>query len=257
MPQDVSHDHCEHPLVFADEFPTLAHFGIFLMHKRDYEEAARLVRGGCVLDLGCNNGYGSRILADACRRVVAVDVSEAAIADATRRFGERGIDFRTVDGTTLPFRDAAFDSVVSFQVIEHVEELEPYLSEIARVLKPGGQAIFTTPNKAVRLDPGMSPWNKHHVQEFTEGELRGLLSRYFATVRVRGQFATPELYRIERNRCATSRALARNTRAADRAWPLAGWTTPRVVWGTPCLRYRAGLLPRLLMSGHPVEWASA
>jgi ubiquinone/menaquinone biosynthesis C-methylase UbiE len=223
MDQDISHDRHEHPLVFFDEFRTLADFGIFLMHKRDYEEAARLVRGRSVLDLGCNNGYGSRILADACRRIVAVDVSEAAIADAIRRFGNVGIEFQTVDGEMLPFEDGAFEAVVSFQVIEHIAEPDNYLSEIVRVLGPEGQAIFTTPNKAIRLDVGMAPWNKHHVQEFTHQELRDLLRSYFTRVRVRGQFASGDLYRIERARCARSRALARGGASARvqqwlRAW---------------------------------------
>jgi ubiquinone/menaquinone biosynthesis C-methylase UbiE len=210
----MTQDRDEHPLVFFDEFHTLADFGIFLMHKRDYEEAARLVRDRSVLDLGCNNGYGSRILAGACRRVTAVDISEAAIADAIRRFGDLGINFQWVDGITLPFQDGTFDAVVSFQVIEHVDEPDGYLSEIVRVLGPEGQAIFTTPNKAIRLDPGMAPWNKHHIQEFTHQELRDLLASYFTRVRIRGQFASGDLHRIERARCARSRALARSGVAA-------------------------------------------
>ena len=215
MTQDISLDRDEHPLVFLDEFQSLADFGIFLMHKRDYEEAARLVRDRSVLDLGCNNGYGAGILAGVCEEVTAVDISEAAIADAIRRFGDLGINFQRVDGTTLPFQDGRFDAVVSFQVIEHVDEPDGYLSEIVRVLRPGGRAIFTTPNKAIRLDPGIAPWNKHHIQEFTHQELRDVLTSYFARVRIRGQFASGDLYRIERARCARSRALARSGAAAN------------------------------------------
>jgi SAM-dependent methyltransferase len=223
MTQEISYDRGEHPFVFADDFPTLVDFGVFLMHKRDYEEAARFTQGQFVLDLGCNNGYGSRILADTCRRVVAVDVSEAAVADAISRFGNFGIEFQTVDGDTLPFQDGMFDGVVSFQVIEHIEQPDRYLSEIVRVLRPGGQAIFTTPNREIRLESGMSPWNKYHVQEFRHQELRDLLSSYFATVRVRGQFASGTLYRIERDRYARSRTRARNTTRARIARRLRVW----------------------------------
>jgi ubiquinone/menaquinone biosynthesis C-methylase UbiE len=198
----------EHPLVAPDRFESLVDFGIFLMHKRDYEEAARLLQGQTVLDLGCNNGYGASILARTCREVHAVDVSSAAIDDAVGRFGDLGIVFRQVDGGRLPFADAAFDAVVSFQVIEHVDDVDTYLSEIARVLKPGGRALFTTPNKRLRLKPGMKPWNRFHVQEFAHDELRCLLASYFTRVRLRGQFASERMYRLERRRCEAARAQA-------------------------------------------------
>ena len=200
----------DHPLVFADRFDRLADFGVFLMHKRDYEEAAALTRGSCVLDLGCNNGYGADILARGCSKVVAADVSEAALADAEARFDDRGIVFQVIDGRSLPFSDATFETVVSFQVIEHVDDVDTYLGEIRRVLKPDGRALLTTPNKRIRLDPGMTPWNRFHVQEFTHEELRWLLACYFKSVRVRGLFASERMYRMERKRYERSRALARN-----------------------------------------------
>jgi ubiquinone/menaquinone biosynthesis C-methylase UbiE len=198
----------EHPLVAPDRFESLVDFGIFLMHKRDYQEAARLLQGRTVLDLGCNNGYGASILASTCREVHAVDVSAAAIEDAVRRFGDLGIAFSRVDGRRLPFADAAFDAIVSFQVIEHVDDVDTYLSEIVRVLKGGGRALFTTPNKKLRLKPGMKPWNRFHVQEFAHDELRCLLSSYFTRVRLRGQFASERMYRLERRRCEAARAQA-------------------------------------------------
>ena len=64
------------------------------MHLKAYEEAASLAAGKVILDLGCNNGYGSAVLDEACSQVVAVDVSPAAIVDAKERFGNRRIDFR-------------------------------------------------------------------------------------------------------------------------------------------------------------------
>jgi ubiquinone/menaquinone biosynthesis C-methylase UbiE len=142
-------------------------------------------------------------------------VSAAAIEDAVSRFGDLGIVFSRVDGRRLPFTDAAFDAVVSFQVIEHVDDMDAYLSEIVRVLKPGGRALFTTPNKKLRLKPGMKPWNRFHVQEFTHDELRCLLANYFTRVRLRGQFASERMYRLERRRCEAARDLG-NSRLRER-----------------------------------------
>lgn len=237
----------EHPLVAPDEFETLVDFGIFLMHKRDYEEAARLLQGQTVLDLGCNNGYGASILARSCREVDAVDVSAASIEDARRRFDDANIVFRQVDGGRLPFADAAFDAVVSFQVIEHVDDVDAYLSEIVRVLKAGGRALFTTPNKKLRLKPGMKPWNRFHVQEFTHDELRRLLVSYFARVRLRGQFASERMYRLERRRCEAARAQARAPLRAHLKGALQSLVPP--AWWPRVRALRAWLLYRQPVQG--------
>ncbi len=118
-----------------------------------------------------------------------------------------------IDGTVLPFQAETFDVVTSFQVIEHLADTSAYLAEIARVLKPGGLAMFTTPNAPIRLDPGMRPWNKFHVREFEAVELAETLQTAFSKVAVRGLFAIDELYRVEYDRCQASLAKARRRQA--------------------------------------------
>lgn len=198
----------EHPLEFIDRFESIEDYCLHLMHRRSYEEAAALSRQKDVLDFGCNNGFGTNVLSQSAKSVIGVDVSPSALADARIRFP--GQDFRLVDGVSLPFDSAAFDVVVSFQVIEHIADLGPYLAEIVRVLKPGGQAVFTTPNAEIRLDPGMKPWNRFHVHEYSADELRTSLSSAFADVVVRGLFAKEELYQVEYQRCQRALNLARN-----------------------------------------------
>src|SRR5438046_2777514 len=122
------------------------------MHLRAYEAAAQRAKALRVLDLGCNNGYGTNIIGAVAASVIGCDVSEAALADAYRRFPK--IEFRRIDGISLPFPHDQFDMVTSFQVIEHIADTESYLAEIWRVLRPGGIALLTTPNAAIRLDPG-------------------------------------------------------------------------------------------------------
>jgi SAM-dependent methyltransferase len=130
-----------------------------------------------------------------------VDVSQAAI-DTARKLRQRdNIEFRPIDGAALPFSDEMFDLVSSFQVIEHVVEVRPYLEEIKRVLKPGGKVLFTTPNRVIRLDPGMRPWNSFHVREYTAAELSAILREVFPQTTVKGLMAPPELYDIEFARC--------------------------------------------------------
>lgn len=196
----------EHPLVFSDRFESIEAYCLFLMHMRAYEEAAQRSTGLAVLDLGCNNGYGTSQIAASSASVIGCDVSESALSDARKRFPN--IDFRRIDGLSLPFADGQFDVVISFQVIEHVDDTAVYLAEICRVLKFPGTAIFTTPNAAIRLDPGMRPWNRFHVREYRAHELSQTLRETFVEVNLRGLFASEELYQIEYRRC--QRALEMN-----------------------------------------------
>ena len=198
-----------HPLEFSGRFSSLADYCLHLVHLKAYEEAASLAAGKVILDLGCNNGYGSAVLGEACSQVVALDVSPAAIVDAKERFGNRRIDFRVYDGLNIPFDSQSFDMVASFQVIEHLEDTVPYLTEIARVLRPSGVALFTTPNAAIRLDRHMKPWNEFHVREYRADELADLLKTVFENVEIRGLFAAEELYRIEFERCQKALRTAR------------------------------------------------
>jgi SAM-dependent methyltransferase len=190
-----------HPLVFSGRFSSLTDYCLHLMHLKAYEEAASLAAGKAILDLGCNNGYGSAVLGEVCSQVVALDVSPSAIEDARERFGNRDIDFRLYDGRNIPCDNQSFDVAVSFQVIEHLADTAPYLTEITRVLRPSGSALFTTPNAAIRLDRDMKPWNEFHVGEYRADELAGILKVVFDEVNIRGLFAIEELYQIELDRC--------------------------------------------------------
>jgi ubiquinone/menaquinone biosynthesis C-methylase UbiE len=205
----------QHPMEFFDKFETPEAYGLHLMHSTAYEEAARLVPTGRVLDLGCNNGYGSYKLSQHGHEVIGVDVSAEALADARRRFSAPNLKFKQVSGLDLPFASSSFDLITSFQVIEHIVDMGPYLAEIQRVLKPGGIVAFTTPNANIRLDPGMKPWNRFHVQEFTAEQLEIVLRPVFAEVKVRGLFADDAIYQTEFKRCQHALQQARQARHAD------------------------------------------
>jgi SAM-dependent methyltransferase len=84
----------QHPMEFFDKFETFEAYGLHLMHSAAYEEAAGLVPHGRVLDLGCNNGYGSYKLSRYGHEVVGVDVSAEALADAKRRFSTANLGIR-------------------------------------------------------------------------------------------------------------------------------------------------------------------
>jgi SAM-dependent methyltransferase len=100
----------------------------------------------------------TRILAWAADRgacAFGVDISEPTVAQAKTAFGGTSVlRAAAADVRELPFRDASFDAVYSMGTIEHFDETEQAVKEIARVLKPGGRAIVGVPN---RHDPFLRP----------------------------------------------------------------------------------------------------
>ena len=198
-----------HPLAFTGSFYSNEEYISHLVHMKAYEVATALAKGLTVLDLGCNNGYGTVEIGRGAKRIVGLDVSASALDSARRLHASTNVEFLHFEGDTIPFDARSFDLVVSFQVIEHIENPRPYLQEIHRVLKTEGIALFTTPNAAIRLDPGMKPWNPFHVREFTCAQFGDVLREVFDNVEVRGLFATDEVYNMEFMRCQSALANAR------------------------------------------------
>jgi SAM-dependent methyltransferase len=98
-----------------------------------------------VLDLGCLDGTVGALFVAQGNRVSGIDASRTAI----ERARERGLDARLGNlDDALPFADAAFDVAFAGEIVEHVFEIDPMLSEVYRVLRPGGTLIVTTPNLA-------------------------------------------------------------------------------------------------------------
>jgi SAM-dependent methyltransferase len=145
-------------------------------HLARYQFAATLADGLRVLDAACGEGYGTEMIARAgAKSVVGVDLDEKAVEHARARYG---LDFRQGDVGALPFEDASFDLVVSFETIEHVKEGGRVLSEFRRVLTEEGLLVISTPNKSEYL---MS--TDFHEREYTSDEFRALLEAEFGDVR--------------------------------------------------------------------------
>ena len=211
-PRPKSHDEMVashavgHRSVNLSGFASIEKYVLSLFHRLPYVRALPLARGRRVLDLGCNNGYGSQMLSFVAASVAGCDVSERLIAQANALVTPRPIDFRVADGADLPFADDAFDLIICAQVIEHVVARDRLLAEMRRVLAPGGVAVLTTPNACIRLEPGKRPWNRFHVIEFPPREFAAELAPWFAAVEVLGLRASPEIEEVERTRVALRRS---------------------------------------------------
>ncbi|MFB6252616.1 MAG: class I SAM-dependent methyltransferase [Halobellus sp.] len=112
------------------------------------DAAKRANRAAVGLDLGCGNGRHAEVLADVTARVVGIDVSGGLIATASERADERGFaDSLTLlegDAGSVPLRDDSVDVAVYVATLHHLRSRErrvASLSELARVLAPGGRAL--------------------------------------------------------------------------------------------------------------------
>ena len=176
-------------------------YAIYVMHAASYRFAQSYCQGKRVLDLGCGSGYGVGRLSTIAASVVGVDVSAEAVAFARDTYRQANNRFELIDpAASLPFGDEAFDVVLSFQVIEHVEDELHYLREARRVLAPGGVLVVITPDRLHRLLPGQRPWNRWHRREYSEGSLARIVSQVFSVERVLRMGAPDEVARIEISR---------------------------------------------------------
>ena len=161
-----------------------------------YHEAAKRIEGD-VLEIGTGSGYGIEVIAPHARRFITLDKFMAEQGDAL----PDNVEFRQTEVPPLPFESESFDWVISFQVIEHIEQDLEFVREIHRVLRPGGHALITTPNGPMSLT--RNPW---HIREYRPHELQNLFSVHFDYISlqgVAGNEAVMEYY--ERNRASVER----------------------------------------------------
>lgn len=134
-----------------------------------------------ILELGCGDGERTELFYE-FSRVIGVDVVNRVSAERKNKFV-----FVLADATRLPFKEEIFDGVVSFDVIEHVEEDKKFVDEAFRVCKQGGKLIIGTPNRSrlsnrlrtligrkvvypYTLGPGVV-----HLREYTCGDFISLI----------------------------------------------------------------------------------
>ena len=159
---------------------------IYQRHLIAYKEAAKLV-SGTVLEVGSGEGYGIIELAPKADHYIAVDKYNTEINDELKK--ENNITFFQAEVPPLNgIGDNSVDFVVTFQVIEHINDDEMFLQEIHRVLKPGGKMILTTPNSMMSLT--RNPW---HTREYTPEQMGEVLKISFNNFELKGVFGNDKV----------------------------------------------------------------
>src|SRR5580658_10192696 len=117
-------------------------------HFHRYLWAASVVAGRRVLDLGSGEGFGSAILAGSARHVVGVEIDERTVEHSTLNYAAPNLEFHV--GSALDLSDyetGSFGAVVAFEIVEHVDDQEKMLAEVARVLADDGVLVMSTPDR--------------------------------------------------------------------------------------------------------------
>jgi SAM-dependent methyltransferase len=190
----------------------------FRRHEVVYQRLAERCVDADVLEAGCGEGYGADLIAGVARRVIAVDYDEAAVAHVRRRYPR--VNVMQANLARLPLPDSSVDIVVNFQVIEHLWDQTQFVIECARVLRPSGLLMMSTPNR-ITFSPGRdTPINPFHTRELNAAELTQLLiDGGFTDVSISGLFHGPRLRDMDA-RHGGSIIDAQIARAvADAPWP--------------------------------------
>ena len=135
---------------------------------------------GDVLELGCGEGRGIDIILKKSKSFTAID----KISEVTERLSIKYPKEKFISSSFPPLiniEDNSFDTIVTFQVIEHINNDNLFVEEIYRILRPGGKALISTPNIEMTLT--RNPW---HIREYTSRQLQDLTSKFFKKITMKG-----------------------------------------------------------------------
>jgi ubiquinone/menaquinone biosynthesis C-methylase UbiE len=142
--------------------PRIYHVKLILEHFGD-------LAGKRVLDVGCGKGRFARILQE---RHPRADIWGLDISEEMLKFVPAGIQTRAGSMTALPFADAWFDAVYATESLEHAVEIDVAVSEMCRIVKPGGRIVIIDKN-AEQFGKLKTPeWEKWFRREELEKLLR-------------------------------------------------------------------------------------
>lgn len=154
--------------------------GMLLEHLARYYFASSYAVGR-VLDIACGTGYGCHMVAKERKRevteLIGVDIDEETIRYASREYHHQKVAYVQGDAAdpALPDRLGVFDTILSFETIEHVRDDRLFMNNVHRMLKPGGTLVLSSPFGRGRGMPTSEPF---HVHQLTPEQFRELFEGF-------------------------------------------------------------------------------
>jgi 2-polyprenyl-3-methyl-5-hydroxy-6-metoxy-1,4-benzoquinol methylase len=154
--------------------------GMLLEHIARYYFATPYIQGR-VLDIACGTGYGCHMVAKDRKReiteIVGVDIDKETLFYANREYNHQKVTYMQGDAIdpSLPEQLGMFDTILSFETIEHVEDDQVFIENLYKMLKPGGTLVLSSPFGRGRGKPTSEPF---HVHQLTPEEFEQLFVRF-------------------------------------------------------------------------------
>lgn len=158
---------------------------LLIEHIARYHFACQYARGR-VLDIACGSGYGSHIIAKKCKKnideVVGVDIHTKVIQYAKSTYYHPLSTYieGDINDPNLPEEIGQFNSIFSFETIEHIKDEQPLLTHTKQMLADDGVLIVSTPFGKGRGVPTGYP---HHYHQFTVEEFREMFEEEYNEVK--------------------------------------------------------------------------
>lgn len=148
--------------------------------------------GDHVLDAACGLGYGAWTIKQLtyASKIVGIDGSQYAIDYARKSFIDKKVEYNLglLPDVLSEYPDGSFDTIVSFETLEHVEDPEALLKTFFRLLAPGGRVIVSVPNDWSD-ESGKDP-NPYHLHVYNHDKLKSQLNAHFILEHAFAQTAT-------------------------------------------------------------------
>ncbi|MBP1934533.1 class I SAM-dependent methyltransferase [Ammoniphilus resinae] len=154
--------------------------GMLLEHIARYYFATPYIKGR-VLDIACGTGYGCHMVAKERKRevteIIGVDNDVQTLAYANHEYNHQKVTYMLGDAVDpgLPEKLGQFDTILSFETIEHVQDDQRFMDNLYQMLKPGGILVLSSPFGRGRGMPTSEPF---HVHQLTPDEFKELFVQF-------------------------------------------------------------------------------